>query len=128
MSLLLIVIVSTLIINIIKQIFGLNGYGVHAPIIAALIIHLLGFNESVMIFGTAIIAYTLTVLITRKIYLLLHARRSLFISLFIIVFLVSIAISQAASPGWIDIEVLAQPMGVITLVIVTLIIEKIFQE
>ena len=128
MSLLLVVIVSTLIINIIKQIFGLNGYGVHAPIITALIIHLLGLNESVLIFSAAIIAYICTLLITRKVYLLLHARRSLFISLFIIFFLVSIALSQAALPGRIDIEILAQPMGVITLFIVTLIIEKIFQE
>lgn len=128
MSLLLVVIVSTLVINITKQILGLNGYWVHAPIIAALIIHLVWLTESFIIFLAGVVAYILTILITKKIYLLLHARRSLFISLFIIIFLMSVGATQAFFPGWINIETLTQPIWVITLVVVTLIIEKIFQE
>jgi hypothetical protein len=75
-----------LILNFLKQMIGFNVFGIYYPILFAITITSLGISAFIFI----IIAFLSILIVTtfsKKIHLLLHAKRSLLISLYIALFL-----------------------------------------
>ncbi len=116
-----------LILNILKQMIGFNVFGIYYPILFAITITSLGISAFIFI----VIAF-LSILIvntfSKKIHLLLHAKRSLLISLYIALFLFILGIDNFFELSLINYTIFDNPLIIFPLFITVILADKIFQE
>ena len=116
-----------LILNILKQMIGFNVFGIYYPILFAITITSLGISAFIFI----VIAF-LSILIvntfSKKIHLLLHAKRSLLISLYIALFLFILGIDNFFELSLINYTIFDNPLIIFPLFVTVILADKIFQE
>lgn len=116
-----------LILNFLKQIVGLNVFGIYYPVLFAITISLLGISAFVFI-AIGFFSILLVNAFSKKIHLLLHAKRSLLISLYILLFLFILGMDNIFELSLIRYTVFDNPFIIFPLFITIILADKIFQE
>jgi 7 transmembrane helices usually fused to an inactive transglutaminase len=116
-----------LILNILKQIVGFNVFGIYYPILFAITISSLGLSAFIFIvIGT--LSIIVVNLFSKKVHLLLHAKRSLLISLYIVLFLFTLGIDNFFELSLINYTIFDNPLIIFPLFITVILADKVFQE
>lgn len=116
-----------LILNILKQIIGLNVFGIYYPILLG--ITLASFWLSALVFILIwFLSIILVNLLGNKVHLLIHAKRALLISLYILLFLVILWIANFFEVTQIDYSLFDNELIIFPLFTTIIIADKIFQE
>lgn len=79
--------VVVLVLNILKQIVGLNVFGIYYPILLAITIIALGPSAALIFIVIGFLSIIAINAFTKKVHLLLHAKRALLISFYVLLFL-----------------------------------------
>ncbi len=116
-----------LILNIFKQMIGFNVFGIYYPILFAITIVSLGISAFIFI-AIAFISIIIVNLFSKKIHLLLHAKRALLISLYIALFLFILGIDNFFELSIINYIIFDNPLIIFPLFITIIFADKIFQE
>ncbi len=116
-----------LLLNIFKQIIGLNVFGIYYPILLG--ITLASFWLSALVFiGIGLISILLVNLLSAKVHLLIHAKRALLISLYILLFLLILWVANFLEIAQIDYTLFDNELIIFPLFTTIIIADKIFQE
>jgi hypothetical protein len=116
-----------LILNILKQMIGFNVFGIYYPILFAITITSLGISAFIFI-AIAFLSILIVNTFSKKIHLLLHAKRSLLISLYIALFLFILGIDNFFELTLINYAIFDNPLIIFPLFITVILADKIFQE
>jgi hypothetical protein len=106
---------------------GFNVFGIYYPILFAITVALLGISAFIFI-AIAFISIIVVNLFSRKIHLLLHAKRALLISLYIALFLFILGIDNFFELSIINYVIFDNPLIIFPLFITIILADKIFQE
>ena len=110
-----------------KQIIGLNVFGIYYPILLG--ITLASFWLSALVFILIwFLSIILVNLLGNKVHLLIHAKRALLISLYIVLFLVILWIANFFEVTQIDYSLFDNELIIFPLFTTIIIADKIFQE
>jgi hypothetical protein len=116
-----------LILNILKQMIGFNVFGIYYPILFAITITSLGISAFIFIV-IAFLSILIVNIFSKKIHLLLHAKRSLLISLYIALFLFILGIDNFFELSLINYTIFDNPLIIFPLFVTVILADKIFQE
>lgn len=119
--------VVVLILNILKQIVWFNVFGIYYPVLFAITISILGLSAFIFIF-IGFLSIVIVNLFSKKVHLLLHAKRSLLISLYIVLFLFTLGVDNFFELSFINYGIFDNPFIIFPLFIMIILSDKVFQE
>lgn len=76
-----------LVLNFLKQVVGFNVFGIYYPVLLAITLVSLGISGAAIFMLIGFISIVIVNFFSKKVHLLLHAKRALLISLYILLFL-----------------------------------------
>jgi hypothetical protein len=124
---LLVLTTVVLILNVIKQIVWLNVFGIYYPILFAIVLSILG-PASLSFIMIGFFSILLVNLFTRKVHLLINAKRALLISLYIFLFLFLIGIDNFFELKIINYTLYNNNLIIFPIFIAIILADKIFQD
>ncbi len=116
-----------LVLNFLKQVVWFNVFGIYYPILFAITISSLWLSALLFI-GIGFIAITLVNIFSKRVHLLLHAKRSLLISLYIALFLFILWVDNFFELSIIRYSIFDNVLIIFPLFITIILADKIFQE
>lgn len=116
-----------LILNFLKQVVWFNVFGIYYPILFAITISSLWLSAFLFI-AIGFIAITLVNIFSKRVHLLLHAKRSLLISLYIALFLLILGVDNFFELSIIRYSIFDNILIIFPLFITVILADKIFQE
>lgn len=116
-----------LMLNVLKQIVGLNVFWIYYPILFAITLSILGYSTLIFV-GIWFISLLLVNIFSKQVHLLIHAKRALLISLYIALFLFILGIDNYFELSIINYSVFDNPYIIFPLFIAIILADKIFQE
>ena len=116
-----------LVLNILKQIIWFHVFGIYYPILFAITIVSLGVSAFIFI-TIGFLSIVIINLFSKKIHLLLHAKRALLISVYIVLFLFILGIDNFFEFSLINYTIFDNPLIIFPLFATIIIADKIFQE
>lgn len=128
LSILLSITFIVLVLNFLKQIVGFNVFGIYYPVLFALVAVSLGFSTAFMFICIGFTSIILVNLFSKKIHLLLHAKRALLISIYILFLLLVLWVDNFFEFSLIDYSIFDNPLVIFPLIITIILSDKIFQE
>jgi hypothetical protein len=126
-SLLLSITFIVLVLNFIKQIIGLNVFGIYYPVLFAVILAAVWFPSIIFIFFWLLSILSVNIF-SRKVHLLLHAKRSLLISIYILFFLIFLGLDNFFELHIINYSLFENPLIIFPIFISIILADKIFQD
>ncbi|EKD44528.1 MAG: hypothetical protein ACD_71C00111G0003 [uncultured bacterium (gcode 4)] len=128
LAILLSVTFIVLVLNFLKQIVGFNVFGIYYPVLFALTIVSLGFSTAFMFISIGFISIIAINLFSKKVHLLLHAKRALLVSIYILLLLLILWVDNFFEFSFIDYSNFDNPLVIFPLFITIILSDKIFQE
>ncbi len=116
-----------LVLNFLKQVVWFNVFGIYYPILFAITVSSLWLSAFLFI-AIGFIAIILVNIFSKKVHLLLHAKRSLLISLYIALFLLVLWVDNFFELSIIRYSIFDNILIIFPLFITVIIADKIFQE
>ena len=116
-----------LVLNFLKQVVWFNVFGIYYPILFAIIVSSLWLSAFLFI-GIGFIAITLVNFFSKRVHLLLHAKRSLLISLYIALFLLILWVDNFFELSIIRYSIFDNILIIFPLFITVILADKIFEE
>ena len=116
-----------LILNILKQIVGLNVFWIYYPILFAITLSVLGYSTLIFV-GIWFISLLLVNIFSKYVHLLIHAKRALLISLYIALFLFILGVDNYFEFSLINYSIFDNPYIIFPLFVAIILADKIFQE
>jgi hypothetical protein len=116
------------VLNILKQIIGFNVFGIYYPILFAITVVALGISGAFVFIFIGFSSIVVVNLFTKKVHLLLHAKRALLISLYILLFLVVLGVDNYFELSLIRYALFDNPLIIFPLFITIVIADKVFQD
>lgn len=117
-----------LILNILKQVIGFHVFGIYYPILTAITIVALGFQWALIFIGIGFISILVVNLFTRKVHLLLHAKRALLISVYILLFLIVLGVDNYFELTLIRYALFDNPLIIFPFFVTIVLADKVFQD
>lgn len=117
-----------LILNILKQVVGFNVFGIYYPVLLALTIVSIGRSGALVFMLIGFVSIVIVNLFSKKVHLLLHAKRALLISLYIMLFLFVLGIDNFFELSFINYSIFDNSLVIFPLFIIVILADKIFQE
>lgn len=124
---LLVLTTIVLILNIMKQIVWLNVFGIYYPILFAIVLSIL-WPSSLTFIAIWFLSIILVNLFTRKVHLLINAKRALLISLYIVLFFFLIGIDNFFELQIINYSLFNNNLIIFPIFIAVILADKIFQD
>lgn len=119
---------AVLILNILKQVIGFNVFGIYYPILLAITLVVLGFSSSMIFIIIGLVSIIAVNLFTKKIHLLLHAKRALLISFYIAIFLFILGIDNFFELSLINYAIFDNSLIIFPFFVTIVFSDKVFQE
>ena len=117
-----------LVLNILKQIIGFNVFGIYYPILFAITVVALGLSGAFVFIFIGFSSIVVVNLFTKKVHLLLHAKRALLISLYILLFLLVLGVDNYFELSLIRYALFDNPLIIFPLFVTIVIADKVFQD
>lgn len=128
LALLLSITFIVLVLNFLKQIVWFNVFGIYYPVLLAITIVSLGLSGAFIFSVIGFVSIVAVNLFSKKVHLLLHAKRSLLISLYIMFFLFFLGIDNFFELSLINYTIFDNSLIIFPLFITVILADKIFQE
>jgi hypothetical protein len=116
-----------LVLNFLKQVVWFNVFGIYYPILFAIIISSLWLSAFIFI-TIWFLSILIVNIFSKRIHLLLHAKRSLLISLYIALFLLILGVDNFFELSIIRYSIFDNILIIFPLFITVILADKIFQE
>lgn len=116
-----------LMLNFLKQVVWFNVFGIYYPILLAITISSL-WVSAFLFMAIGFISISIVNFVSKKIHLLLHAKRSLLISFYITLFLLILWIDNYFELSIIQYSIFDNVLIIFPLFITIILADKIFQE
>lgn len=120
--------VAIIILNFLKQVIGFNVFGIYYPLLFAITIAVLGVSGAFVFLVTGFVSIYLINRFSKRLHLLLHAKRSLLLGLYIFLLLLAIWVDNFFEFHLVQYSVFENALIVFPLLITVILAEKIFQE
>lgn len=117
-----------LVLNFLKQVVGFNVFGIYYPVLLALAIASIGRSGAFIFLFIGLVSIAAVNLFSKKVHLLLHAKRALLISLYIVLFLFFLGIDNFFELSFINYSIFDNSLVIFPLFITVILADKIFQE
>ncbi|MDD2891950.1 MAG: 7TM domain-containing protein [Candidatus Gracilibacteria bacterium] len=117
-----------LTLNFLKQVIGFDVFGIYYPVLLAITIVSLGFSGALMFIAIGFVSILIVNIFSKKVHLLIHAKRSLLISLYIMLFLFVLGIDNFFELSLINYSIFDNSLIIFPLFTTIVIADKIFQE
>ena len=117
-----------LVLNFLKQIVGFDVFGIYYPVLFALTVVSLGFSTAFMFISIGFISIIAINLFSKKVHLLLHAKRALLISIYILLLLLVLWVDNFFELSLIDYSIFDNPLVIFPLFLAIILSDKVFQE
>ncbi|NDK19336.1 hypothetical protein GW819_00680 [Candidatus Gracilibacteria bacterium] len=128
LAILLSVTFIVLVLNFLKQIVGFNVFGIYYPVLFALVAVSLGFSTAFMFISIGFISIIIINVFSKRVHLLLHAKRALLISIYILFLLLVLGVDNFFELSFIDYSIFDNPLVIFPLFIAIILSDKVFQE
>lgn len=128
LAILLAITFIVLVLNFLKQIVGFNVFGIYYPVLFALVAVTLGFSTAFMFISIGFISIIIINLFSKKVHLLLHAKRALLISIYILFLLLVLWVDNFFELSFIDYSIFDNPLVIFPLFVAIILSDKVFQE
>lgn len=128
LSLIMSISLALVVLVFLRQVIGMNTYGMITPILFALSLHILGTSLSVMLFVLWLVSAVLTQLIIKNIHLHYQAKLSIYASLYLIIMLVVFWRDHVTGRNFISLSVFQNPLSVFTLLFFILKMRGFFYD
>lgn len=128
LSLLLSITFIVLVLNFMKQVIGFNVFWIYYPILLAITIVLLWGSWTLLFIVIGFVSILIVNFFSKKIHLLLHAKRALLISIYIVFFLFALGIDNFFEFSFINYSIFDNTLIIFPFFITIIIADKIFQE
>ena len=119
---------AVLVLNILKQVIGFSVFGIYYPILFAITIVALGFSGAFIFILIGFFSITLVNLFTKRVHLLLHAKRALLISLYILLFLLVLGIDNYFELSLIRYTLFDNSLIIFPFFVTIVLADKVFQD
>lgn len=117
-----------LVLNFFKQVVGFNVFGIYYPVLLALTIVSIGRSGAFIFLLIGFVSIVIVNLFSKKVHLLIHAKRALLISLYIMLFLFVLGIDNFFELSFINYSIFDNSLVIFPLFITVILADKIFQE
>ena len=117
-----------LILNFFKQVIGFNVFGIYYPVLFALVAVTLGFSTALMFISIGFTSIIIINIFSKKVHLLLHAKRALLISIYILFLLLVLWVDNFFELSFINYSIFDNPLVIFPLFITIILSDKVFQE
>ena len=111
-----------------KQVIGFSVFGIYYPILFAITIVALGFSGAFIFILIGFFSITLVNLFTKRVHLLLHAKRALLISLYILLFLLVLGIDNYFELSLIRYTLFDNSLIIFPFFVTIVLADKVFQD
>ena len=111
-----------------KQVIGFSVFGIYYPILFAITIVALGFSGALIFILIGFFSITLVNLFTKRVHLLLHAKRALLISLYILLFLLVLGIDNYFELSLIRYTLFDNTLIIFPFFVTIVLADKVFQD
>lgn len=128
LALLLSITFIVLILNFMKQVIGFNVFWIYYPVLLAVTIASVGFSSAAIFMIIGFISIISVNLFSKKVHLLLHAKRSLLISIYIMLFLFFLWIDNFFELSYINYAIFDNSLIIFPFFFTIIVADKIFQE
>jgi hypothetical protein len=128
LSLIMSIWLSLVLLIFLKQVVGMNTYGMINPILFALSVHILWPSLSVLLFGLWLMSSIVTQLILKNIHLHFQAKLGIYASLYLMLFLISLWLDAVLGWNYVSLSVFQNPLTVITVLFFILKMRNFFYD
>lgn len=120
--------VVALVMNIFKQVIGLDVFSVYYPLLLAIIFSQMGLSFSLVFLVIALISLILVSVITQRIQLLVTARKSFLVSTYVLITFLVLGFENFFGFGVLRYAAFDMPAAIISIFAILFVVERLYDH